>query len=129
MRIRTAIEKANGDDTKGRKRMRQRRHVARSFLGALLFLFLTGSVQAQENVLLSPDVLTVPFIPGSGQLSLSLISGDSDTNRFMFQLALSDLGAGLGSTGVYIRSTAATISSVTVIGSGFSSLTTPDTGA
>jgi len=42
----------------------------------------------------------------------------------VFQLALSDLGPGLGSTGVYIRSTAASISSVTVIGSGFFSLTT-----
>ena len=124
MRVRTAIEMAHGDDTRGRKRMWQRNNVARSLLGALLFLFLTGGVQAQENVQLSPDVLTVPFIPGNGQLSLSLISGDSATNRFVFQLTLSDLGPGLGSTGVYIRSTAASISSVTVIGSGFFSLTT-----
>ena len=105
--------------------MWQRKHVAGALLGALLVLFVTGGVQAQGNIQLSPDVLTVPFIPENGQLSLSLISGDSGTNRFVFELALADFGPGLGSSAVYIRSTAASISSATVVDSGnFSNLTT-----
>jgi hypothetical protein len=105
--------------------MWQRKRVASSLLGALLVLFVTGGIRAQGNVQLSPDVLTVPFFPGNGQISLSLISGDSDTNRFVFALALVDFVPGLGSSPVYIRSTAASISSATVIDQGdFDTLTT-----
>jgi hypothetical protein len=95
--------------------MWQRKRVASSLLGALLVLFVTGGIRAQGPVQLSPDVLTVPWFPGNGQLSLSLVSGDSDTNRFVFKLALADFGTGLGSGAVFIRSTAASISSATVI--------------
>ena len=99
--------------------------MAGALLGALLVLFVTAGVQAQGNIQLSPDVLTVPFIPENGQLSLSLISGDSGTNRFVFELALADFGPGLGSSAVYIQSTAASISSATVLDSGdFVTLTT-----
>jgi hypothetical protein len=115
----------NGNTTIGRKGMWQRKRVAGSLLGALLVLFVTGGIRAQGPVQLSPAVLTVPWFPGNGQLSLSLISGDSDTNRFVFKLALADFGTGLGSGAVFIRSTAASISSATVIDQGdFVTLTT-----
>jgi hypothetical protein len=82
----------------------------------LLVLLATGSGQA-EDVQLSPDVLTVPFSSDNGTISLSLISGDSDTNLFVFELTLENL-SGLVSSPVFIRSTAATISSVGVIDAG-----------
>ena len=107
-----------------------RKNYIRSLLSVpLLVLFATGSVQAQGNVQLSPDTLTVPFlrdINGDpvGFVSLSLISGDSDTNLFVFRLALADFGGGAGSSAVFISPTSATISSVNVIDAGgFSNLT------
>jgi hypothetical protein len=66
------------------------------FLSALsvLLVFASGVALAQQGYVgVDPETLVLPGFPGGvgGQFSLTFISGDSSTNRFVFEIALDDM--------------------------------------